>query len=85
MLVVGSKSMNARVEAEISYAGPGADARGRLAADVVATRLAGTNGPAGGGGVRVHHTPVLGVLSTLVPRDAVRPSTTILEAVGAPA
>ncbi|WP_373696261.1 acyclic terpene utilization AtuA family protein [Actinomycetospora flava] len=115
-----------RVEAEISYAGPGADARGRLAADVVATRLAGlpvtprievlggpadarlrvaargddpavlevvghevealyTNGPAGGGGVRVHHAPVLGVLSTFIPRDAVRPRTRILEAVGAAA
>ncbi|MDD7969314.1 acyclic terpene utilization AtuA family protein [Actinomycetospora lemnae] len=115
-----------RVEAEISYVGPGADARGRLAADVVATRLAGlpvaprievrggpedarlrvaargddpavldavghevealyTNGPAGGGGVRVHRTPVLGVVSTLVPRSAVHPRTTILEAVGAAA
>ncbi|MFC5138919.1 acyclic terpene utilization AtuA family protein [Actinomycetospora rhizophila] len=115
-----------RVEAEISYLGPGAGARGRLAADVVATRLAGlpvtprievlggpddarlrvaargddldvldavghevealyTNGPAGGGGVRVHHTPVLGVLSTLVPRGAVRPRTALLEARGAAA
>jgi hypothetical protein len=115
-----------RVEAEISYVGIGAEARGRLAADVVGTRLAGlplaprievlggpddarlrvaarghdtavldvvghevealyTNGPAGGGGVRVHRTPVLGVVSTLVPRTSVHPRTTLLEAVGAAA
>ena len=108
-----------RVEAEISYTGPNAVARGRLAADVVATRLSGlatprievlggetdcrlrvaalghdrglldtvghevealyTNGPAGGGGVRVHTTEVIGVLSTLVPRELARPEVTILE------
>jgi hypothetical protein len=107
-----------KVEAEISYVGPNAAARGALAADVVATRLAGlqlraevlggptdcrlrvaaishdpavlarvgdevealyTNGPAGGGGVRVHVTEVIGIVSTLVPRDAVRPSVTFLE------
>lgn len=39
-----------------------------------------TNGPAGGGGVRVHVTEVLGIASTLIPRDAVRPTVTLLEA-----
>jgi hypothetical protein len=39
-----------------------------------------TNGPAGGGGVRVHVTEVIGIASTLIPRDAVRPSVTFLEA-----
>jgi len=120
-----------KVEAEISYAGPNADRRAALAAEVVAARLRGlpvtprievlgvaplgaaetaecrlrvaalsddhnvldvvghevealyTNGPAGGGGVRVHGTDVVGILSTLVPRAAVRPAVTILEAAGA--
>lgn len=39
-----------------------------------------TNGPAGGGGVRVHMTEVLGIASTTIPRDAVRPAVTFLEA-----
>lgn len=39
-----------------------------------------TNGPAGGGGVRVHVTEVIGIASTLIPRDAVRPAVTFLEA-----
>ncbi|SMD05179.1 acyclic terpene utilization AtuA family protein [Kibdelosporangium aridum] len=39
-----------------------------------------TNGPAGGGGVRVHVTEVIGIVSTLVPRSAVRPAVTFLEA-----
>jgi hypothetical protein len=39
-----------------------------------------TNGPAGGGGVRVHVTEVIGIASTLVPRDTVHPSVTFLEA-----
>jgi hypothetical protein len=109
-----------RVEAEISYSGPNAAARGRLAADIVTARLSTlaararievlggetdcrlrvaalshdvsllesigyeiealyTNGPAGGGGVRVHTTQVLGVLSTFIPREAARPDVTILE------
>jgi hypothetical protein len=109
-----------RLEAEISYVGPNAAARARLAADVVAQRLHGlpivprievlggesdcrlraaalshdltlldtvghevealyTNGPAGGGGVRVHVGEVLGVLSTLIPRSAVRPDSTTLD------
>jgi hypothetical protein len=109
-----------RIEAEISYVGPNAAARARLAADVVTERLRGlpiasrievlggatdcrlraaalstdltlldtvghevealyTNGPAGGGGVRVHVGEVLGVLSTLIPRSAVRPDITMLE------
>ncbi|GAB3447184.1 acyclic terpene utilization AtuA family protein [Actinophytocola sediminis] len=38
-----------------------------------------TNGPAGGGGVRVHVTEVLGIASTLIPRAAVRPAVTLLE------
>ncbi|WP_433284249.1 acyclic terpene utilization AtuA family protein [Pseudonocardia sp. CA-142604] len=119
-----------KVEAEISYSGPGADRRAALAADIVAARVAGlplrprievigivppdaddrvecrlrvvalgadpatletvghevealyTNGPAGGGGVRVSTGEVIGVVSTLVPRTAVRPGVTILEAPG---
>lgn len=39
-----------------------------------------TNGPAGGGGVRVHVTEVIGIASTVIPRDAVRPAVTFLEA-----
>jgi hypothetical protein len=42
-----------------------------------------TNGPAGGGGVRVHSGEVIGVLSTTIPRAAVRPDLTVLEATGA--
>jgi hypothetical protein len=38
-----------------------------------------TNGPAGGGGVRVHVTEVIGIASTLIPREAVRPNVTFLE------
>jgi hypothetical protein len=119
-----------KVEAEISYSGPGADRRAALAADIVAARVAGlpvrsridvlgvvppdaddrvecrlrmaalgadaavldavghevealyTNGPAGGGGVRVTTGEVIGVVSILVPRTAVRPAVTILEASG---
>ena len=38
-----------------------------------------TNGPAGGGGVRTQVIEVLGIVSTLVDRDAVNPTTTLLE------
>ena len=38
-----------------------------------------TNGPAGGGGVRTQVIEVLGIISTLVNRDAVIPTTTHLE------
>ena len=38
-----------------------------------------TNGPAGGGGVRVSHEEVIGVLSTFLPRDAVSVQTTLLK------
>ncbi|OLL72117.1 Protein of unknown function DUF1446 [Pseudonocardia sp. Ae168_Ps1] len=110
-----------RLEAGISYVGPNAAARARLAADVVAERVRGlpvtprievrggdddarlrvaavdhdtgaldvlghevealyTNGPAGGGGARAHVDEVIGVLSTLVPRAAVAPHVTLLEA-----
>ncbi|GAA5117332.1 acyclic terpene utilization AtuA family protein [Pseudonocardia adelaidensis] len=37
-----------------------------------------TNGPAGGGGVRVFTGEIIGVVSTLVPRSAVAPAVTIL-------
>ena len=110
-----------RLEAGISYVGPNASARARLAADVIADRVRGlatdprievrggetdarlrvaardhdtgvldtlahevealyTNGPAGGGGVRAHVDEVIGVLSTLVRRDAVTPRVTLLGA-----
>ncbi|MBK1786971.1 acyclic terpene utilization AtuA family protein [Prauserella cavernicola] len=110
-----------KVEAEISYAGPGAHARAALAGEIVAQRLSGTalrprvevrggpedcrlrvaatshdvallelagdevealytNGPAGGGGVRVHLGEVVGIVSTLIPRARVRAGVTILEA-----
>ncbi|RSM85964.1 DUF1446 domain-containing protein [Kibdelosporangium aridum] len=39
-----------------------------------------TNGPAGGGGVRLHITEVIGIVSALVPRSTVRPAVTFLEA-----
>jgi hypothetical protein len=42
-----------------------------------------TNGPAGGGGVRVHIGEVLGIASTLIPRDLVRPVVTVVEAADA--
>lgn len=38
-----------------------------------------TNGPAGGGGVRAQVSEVIGIVSTLVDRDAVNPETTLLE------
>lgn len=38
-----------------------------------------TNGPAGGGGVRTQVIEVIGIVSTLVDRDAVTPTTTLLE------
>lgn len=38
-----------------------------------------TNGPAGGGGVRTQITEVIGIVSTLLHRDAVNPTTTVLE------
>jgi hypothetical protein len=44
-----------------------------------------TNGPAGGGGVRVHVGDVIGIASTLIPRERVRPAVTLLEAPDAPA
>ncbi|MFF5986879.1 acyclic terpene utilization AtuA family protein [Prauserella flavalba] len=110
-----------KVEAEISYAGPGAGARAALAGEIVTARLAGTalrprvevrgadddcrlrvaaashdialleavgdevealytNGPAGGGGVRVHLSEVIGIVSTLIPRARVRAGVTLLEA-----
>ncbi len=42
-----------------------------------------TNGPAGGGGVRAHVTEVIGIASTLIPRDRVRPEATYVEAADA--
>jgi len=39
-----------------------------------------TNGPAGGGGVRVHVTEVIGIASTSLRRETVRPAVTFLEA-----
>ncbi|MGH3316559.1 MAG: acyclic terpene utilization AtuA family protein, partial [Nocardioidaceae bacterium] len=42
-----------------------------------------TNGPAGGGGVRTDISEVIGIVSTWIPRDAVHPRVTILEAHGA--
>ena len=124
-----------RAEGEISYVGPHAEKRARLAGEVVATRLrssgielrldligsldhtgwAGhdgrdrecrlrvaaigtaeraadlchevealyTNGPAGGGGVRTDISEVIGIVSSWIPRDAVSPRVTILEAHGA--
>jgi Acyclic terpene utilisation family protein AtuA len=122
-----------RAEAEISYAGRGAVARARLAAEIVTKRLGGhvdqlktdligidslheqsisdtrapyecrlriagrdadkgraqavaeevealyTNGPAGGAGIRCHVEEIIGVVSTFLPRDAVRTETTILK------
>jgi hypothetical protein len=44
-----------------------------------------TNGPAGGGGVRVHVTEVVGIASTFIPRERVRPAVTLLEAADAAA
>lgn len=120
-------------EGEISYAGPGAAARGRLAGDIVRERLGGevdelridligidsghrrvygnqpepyevrlraagkartrdaaervgeevealfTNGPAAGGGVRRSTREVIGVVSTLIPRDQVSCQTAYFE------
>jgi hypothetical protein len=121
-----------RAEGEISYMGPNAEQRARLAGEVVAARLQGcgvelrmdligcinpadwedhrlrdrecrlrvaaigsaetaadvchevealyTNGPAAGGGVRTDVGEVIGIVSTLIPRAAVRPQLTMLEA-----
>ena len=124
-----------RAEGEISYMGPNAEQRARLAGEIVAARLEGrglelrldligcvdpvdweshqvrdrecrlrvaaigsaetaadvcyevealyTNGPAGGGGVRTSVSEVIGIMSTYVPRAAVQPRVTLLEAEGA--
>ncbi|MER7014471.1 acyclic terpene utilization AtuA family protein [Saccharopolyspora sp. NPDC000359] len=122
-----------RAECGISYAGPNATRRARLAADVVTARLRGTglriradvlgalggsgepgdecrlrvaamapnpaaadvvchevealytNGPAGGGGVRTDVREVVGIVSTLIPREDVETQLTVLEADGAAA
>jgi hypothetical protein len=126
-------------EGQISYAGPGAVARGQLALDIIRERLAligvgatelrfdligvnalhgdrlsesgsrhepyevrvrvagradslteavrignevealYTNGPAGGGGVTKSAREVIGILSTYIPRDLVRPTVHYLE------
>ncbi|MBL8703298.1 MAG: DUF1446 domain-containing protein [Rhodospirillales bacterium] len=120
-------------EGEISYAGPGATARGRLAGEIMRERLGGevdalqidligidsghrrvygnqpepyevrlrvagrartrdgaervgeevealfTNGPAAGGGVRRSTREVIGVVSTLIPRDQVACRTAYFE------
>jgi hypothetical protein len=42
-----------------------------------------TNGPAGGGGVRVSVHEVVGIVSTLIPRDHVETCVTVMEATGA--
>ncbi|WP_245592576.1 acyclic terpene utilization AtuA family protein [Actinomadura rifamycini] len=42
-----------------------------------------TNGPAGGGGVRTRTDEVIGIVSTLLPREAVTPATHVLEVSGA--
>ncbi|MCP2164058.1 acyclic terpene utilization AtuA family protein [Goodfellowiella coeruleoviolacea] len=42
-----------------------------------------TNGPAGGGGVRVRSGEVIGIVSTLIPRSSVRPAVTLMEAADA--
>ena len=122
-----------RAEGEISYFGPHAEARARLAGRIVLTRLKDatlklraeilsgftstlsdvddservphcrlriaalgetaqeadavcqeveglyTNGPAGGAGVRVHAEDVIGIVSTLIPRDAVVPQVAMME------
>jgi hypothetical protein len=124
-----------RAEGEISYMGPNAEQRARIAGEVVASRLKGsglelrmdligcmdpaawqvhrlrdqecrlrvaaigsaekaasvceevealyTNGPAAGGGVRTDVSEVIGIVSTLIPREAVRPRLTMVEATGA--
>ncbi|MEV0703868.1 acyclic terpene utilization AtuA family protein [Saccharopolyspora sp. NPDC050389] len=122
-----------RAECGISYAGPNAAGRARLAADVITTRLRGTglriradvlgalkgsgeptdecrlrvaamapdpmaadvvchevealytNGPAGGGGVRVDVREVIGIVSAFIPRSDVETRVTVLEADGAAA
>jgi hypothetical protein len=129
-----------RAEGEISYVGPNAAQRARLAGDVVSERLKGhglrrrvdligtlpapvasggpavdvdpgeseirlrvaalcphqeiadevcgevealyTNGPAGGGGVRTETTEVIGIVSTVIPRERVRPRLEIIEVGG---
>lgn len=58
---------------------------GRTASPEEATRIGNevetlyTNGPASGGGVTKQVREVLGVLSTLIPRERVRPSVQVLE------
>ncbi len=38
-----------------------------------------TNGPAGGGGARKYVNEVVGVISTLIPREMVKPSVTFVK------
>jgi hypothetical protein len=70
-----------RVECRLRVAALGADPA-TLAAVGHEVEALYTNGPAGGGGVRVSTGEVIGVVSTLVARTAVHPGVTILEAPG---
>jgi hypothetical protein len=76
---LGSPDADERAECRVRVAALAADAD---VLDVVGHEVEAlyTNGPAGGGGVRVFTSEVIGVVSTLVPRTAVAPGVTILEA-----
>ena len=80
--VVGSLSEGAQGEVAQCWLRVAGLARSLDEAEMICQEVESlyTNGPAGGGGVRTHVIEVIGIVSTLVDRDAVNPTTTLLEA-----
>jgi len=88
--IVRTRLAGIRARLRVEVLGGGDEYRLRVAAashDVALLEEVGfeveslyTNGPAGGGGVRVHTGQVIGIVSTFVPRDRVHPAVTLMEA-----
>ena len=68
--------MNSECRLRVAAMAPVRDYAEQVGREVEALYL---NGPAGGGGVRTAVTDVVGIVSTLVPRELVTPQTEIME------
>ena len=79
--VVGSLSEGAQGEVAHCWLRVAGLVRSRDQAEMICHEVESlyTNGPAGGGGVRTHVIEVIGIVSTLVDRDALNPTATLLE------
>ena len=79
--VVGSLSEGAQGEAAQCWLRVAGLVRSLDQAEMICQEVESlyTNGPAGGGGVRTQVIEVIGIISTLVDRDAVNPTSTLLE------